>query len=207
MSSVGTESNDENLPPDESESDVFLNRPTAASQFQVEIFVCSSPANLRSFEDENDLFHNDLVQQNMPELGCLSSFLYEGTDLSHGDFLHKFSKISMKHKLLDCTKNDFLKSFSSVLPYPSNVLAETASSNLPLGSTTSFGASKLLMVDLVPLVNRIVKKYSCDWETASDAFCNFEVQLVFNTDGAPVFKSNKLSVWRIWVKYSICLHC
>ena len=93
MSSVGTESNDENLPPDESESDVFLNRPTAASQFQAEIFVCSSPANLRIFEDENA--HNDLVHQNLSELGCLSSFPYEGIDLSHDNFLQKFSKISM----------------------------------------------------------------------------------------------------------------
>ena len=207
-SSVGTEINDENLPPDGSESDVFLNRPTADSQFQAENFVCSSPANLRSFEDENA--PNDLVDQNLPELGCLSSFLYEGTDISHDDFLQKFSKISIKHKLSDSARNDFLKLFASVLPYPNNVFAEIASSNLPLVSTTSFGASKLLMVDLVPQVNRIVKKHfsyiqrswssSCDWETASDAFCNFELQLVFNTDGAPVFKSKKLSVWPIWVQ-------
>ena len=37
MSSVGTQSNDENLPPDGSESDVFLNRPTAGSNFKQKI--------------------------------------------------------------------------------------------------------------------------------------------------------------------------
>ena len=207
-SSVGTESIDENLPPDGSESDVFLNswQPISSKKFCL-LITCK----FTYFEDENA--PNDLVDQNLPELDCLSSFLYEGTDISHDDFLQKFSQISNKHKLSDSARNDFLKFFASVLPYPNNVFAEISSSNLPLVSTTSFGASKLLMVDLVPQVNRIVKKHfsyiqrswssSCYWETASNAFCNFELQRVFNSDGAPVFNSKKLSVWPIWVQIFI----
>ena len=37
-------------------------------------------------------------------------------------------------------------------------------------------------------------------ETKSDSFCKGELQLVINTDGAPVSKSNKLSVWPLWVQ-------
>ena len=66
------------------------------------------------------------------------------------------------------------------------------------------------MIDLIPQLNRIVKKNIsyiqqswsnlCNWETPTDAFCKSELQLVFNTDGAPIFKSSKLSVWPTWVQ-------
>ena len=68
----------------------------------------------------------------------------------------------------------------------------------------------MLFVDLISQINRIACRNEflinqswsnvCSWETKSDLFCKGELQLVFNTDGAPVFKSNKLSVWPLWVQ-------
>ena len=66
------------------------------------------------------------------------------------------------------------------------------------------------MIDLIPQLNRIFKKNIsyfqqswsnlCNWETPTDAICQSELQLVFNSDEAPIFKSSKLSVWPTWVQ-------
>ena len=136
--------------------------------------------------------------------------LYEGASVTHDEFIQKFSSLSNKHKLSDVVKRDFLKFFASVLPYPNKIFADIPFTKFKLVTKTSFGSSKLLMIDLFSQLNRIVKKnYSyvqqswlnpCNWETPTDAFYRSELQLVFKTDGAPIFKSCKLSVWPIWVQ-------
>ena len=49
---------------------------------------------------------------------------------------------------------------------------------------------------------KIVMSWSqnCSWATRWDQIKINEVQIVLNVDGAPVFKSSKLSVWPIWVQ-------
>ena len=112
--------------------------------------------------------------------------------------------------LSDVVKRDFLKFFASVLPYPNKMFADIHATNLPLVTSTFVGSSKLLMIDLIPQLNRIVKKSIsyiqqswpnlCNWEKPSHAFCKSQLQLVFNTDEAPIFKSSNVSVWPIWVQ-------
>ena len=112
--------------------------------------------------------------------------------------------------LSDVVKRDFLKFFASVLPCPNKIFADIHVTNLPLVTSTFVGSSKLLIIDLIPQLNRIVKKnisyIQQSWpnlENPSDAFYKSQLQLVFNTDGAPIFKSSKLSVWPIWVQIFI----
>ena len=68
----------------------------------------------------------------------------------------------------------------------------------------------MIFVDLIAQTNHISSRNAnfiheswsndCSWEMQTDLFCHGELQLILNTDGAPVFKSNKLSVWHLWVQ-------
>ena len=99
---------------------------------------------------------------------------------------------------------------ASILPQPNEVFAKIPISDLPLVTITSVGTSKMIFVDLIAQINRISCRNAnfiheswsndCSWEMQTDLFCHGELQLVLNTDGAPVFKSNKLSVWPLWVQ-------
>ena len=197
----------QNLTESDDASTDDIDSPSSPNQNQVEAFRCSSPVNLQNFEEGNFC---DKIDENLPAPISLDFNLYEGANVTHDEFIQKFSSLSNKHKLSDVVKSDFLKFFASVLPYPNKIFADIPATNLPLVTSTSFGSSKLLMIDLIPQLNRIVKKNIsyiqqswsnlCNWETPTDAFCKSELQLVFNTDGAPIFKSSKLSVWPTWVQ-------
>ena len=103
-----------------------------------------------------------------------------------------------------------MKLIASILPQPNQVFAKTPISDLPLVTITSVGTSKMIFVDLIVQINLISSRNAnfihesrsndCSLEMKTDLFCHDELQLVLNTDGAPVFKSNKLSVWPLWVQ-------
>ena len=170
-------------------------------------FRASSPVNLVNFE-ESDSQNPTHIEP--PLFDNLDFGLYEGCKVSQDEFNKRFDRIDDKHHLSDIAKKDILKLIASILPQPNQVFAKIPISDLPLVTITSVGTSKMIFVDLIAQINRISCRNAnfiheswsndCSWEMQTDLFCHGELQLVLNTDGAPVFKSNKLSVWPLWVQ-------
>ena len=77
-------------------------------------------------------------------------------------------------------------------------------------STYNFEGSTFCIIDIITQLEKItgrnvkyIKKSRsdcCEWRISADNFTANEIQLVLNVDGAPVFKSTKLSVWPVLVQ-------
>ena len=167
----------------------------------------STPISLHVFEDKPP---NDAPNFDPDSFDSLDFFLFEGADIRHDEFMKKFEKLSEKHKLSDIARADMLKLFAQTLPSPNKIFADLPIHNLPIITTNSYVDSKFLIADLISQLALVASKNSsyilqswsnnCSWEYASDVFCQGELQLVLNTDGAPVFKSSMLAVWPVWVQ-------
>ena len=81
----------------------------------MEAFRCSSPVNLQNFEKGNIC---DKIDENLPAPISLDFNLYEGANVTHDEFIQKFSSLSNKHKLSDVVKSDFLKILQAFCPTP-----------------------------------------------------------------------------------------
>ena len=100
--------------------------------------------------------------------------------------------------------------FATNLPRPNKVFAELPVSNIPLVTVKVSGENKFVIVDLLAQFERIVSRNAdyiqkswsagCSWEFSTDIFLKAEIQLVLITDGAPIFKSSKFSIWPVWVQ-------
>ena len=103
-----------------------------------------------------------------------------------------------------------LKLFAGTLPCPNKIFADLLVTNKPITTSKGSGGSKYVIVDLFCRLEKILERNalyvkkswsaSCPWEFSTDIFKKSEIQLVLSTDGAPVFKSSKLSVWPVWVQ-------
>ena len=124
---------------------------TTPSFEQLNNFQTSSPINLANF-DEPD------TQNLVDNLAVIDSFdfsLYEGSKVSHDEFLKKFDRINDKHRLSEVAKTDILKLIATVLPHPNQVFADIPLFDLPI-VTTCMGNSKMLFADLISQIHRIV---------------------------------------------------
>ena len=108
----------QNLTESDDASTDDIDSPSSPNQNQVEAFRCSSPVNLQNFEEGKFC---DKIDENLPAPISLDFNLYEGANVTHHEFIQKFSSLSNKHKLSDVVKTDFLRFFASVLPYPNNL--------------------------------------------------------------------------------------
>ena len=136
--------------------------------------------------------------------------LYEGADIGYDKFMKKFESVCNQHKFSQSARNDVLKMFASTLPRPNKIFAELPITNMPLVTIKKSSDYTYVFVDLLAQIERIVNRNacyvkkswsaSCSWEFSTDLFSEGELQLVLNTDGAPVFKSRKISIWPIWVQ-------
>ena len=171
--------------------------------------VCSTPVYLQDFETEE-------IENTRDSVEPFALFQEDGTPLFSGasstteSFLKEFDGICDKHKLSKNSRQDFLKLFSKALPVRNNLFSKLAVLFLPDIVTTVFGDAKFCTVDIRTQMEKILAKNSakivmswsqnCSWATRWDQIKPNEVQIVLNVDGAPVFKSSKLSVWPIWVQ-------
>ena len=170
-------------------------------------FACSSLIGLERFEGNN---RADLCTEEYHSEEFLDFELYEDSGIGHDHFMKKFQYFADKHKFSDCARNDMLKLFAGTLPCPNKIFADLLVTNMPIMTSKGSGSSKYVIVDLFCQLEKILERNalyvkkswsaSCPWEFSTDMFKKSEIQLVLSTDGAPVFKSSKLSVWPVWVQ-------
>ena len=121
-----------------------------------------------------------------------------------------FETIADKHKMSKIARSDVLKLFARNLPVPNNLFEKLSIPHLPTVSKYEYQNASFCCVDVKNQIEKILSKNSdlvikswsseCFWETKWDCFLSPEIQLVLNIDGAPIFKSSKISVWPIWVQ-------
>ena len=136
--------------------------------------------------------------------------LYEGASSTTESFMLEFNSMSDKHKFPKNARQDLLKLFAKNLLVPNNLFSKLSIPFLPTVCTIEFENGRFCCVDIRSQIEKILDenaKYilsswseDCSWKTSWDVFCRPEIQLVLNIDGAPVFKSSKISVWPIWVQ-------
>ena len=172
---------------------------------------CSSP-----IPDKKSKFSDSLLGfDRTPSNDIFNLDLYEGSDIAYDNFMKKFEAMCNQHKLSQAARNDVLKMFATTLPRPNKVFAELPVSNMPLVTVKVSGENKFVIVDLLAQFERIVSRNAdyiqkswsagCSWEFSTDIFLKAEIQLVLSTDGAPIFKSSKFSIWPAGFKFLICL--
>ena len=164
------------------------------------------------------MFEEDEVQETIESLppSLLQLFqnkvtsLFDGSPTSTESFMKEFELFSDKHRWSKAARHDFLKLFARSLPVPNNIFSKLAILLLPTTSTERFESAKFCFVDIKTQLELILSKnaayiYSswsteCSWNNSWN-FCSApEIQLVLNIDGAPLFKSSKISVWPVWVQ-------
>ena len=121
-----------------------------------------------------------------------------------------FETIADKHKMSKIARSDVLKLFARNLPVPNNLFEKLSIPHLPTVSKYEYQNASFCCVDVKNQIEKILSKNSdlvikswsseCFWEIKCDCFLSQEIQLVLNIDGAPIFKSSKISVWPIWVQ-------
>ena len=136
--------------------------------------------------------------------------LFAGAGSTTESFMKDFEAVCDKHKMAKNARQDFLKLFAKNLPVTNNLFSKISIPFLPNISTTKFENAKFCTVDIKTQLEKILKRDAtkillswddnCSWTTKWDHLKPKEIQLVLNVDGAPVFKSSKLSVWPIWVQ-------
>lgn len=145
--------------------------------------------------------------------------LYPNSDASTKNFVTAFNSISSIHTLSDACKKDFLRLFEITLP-SGNACSSTSVSRQILSSECTsdqftihkLGESTFIQCNLTAQLHEVIsrnlqslKKYKEKRELTEQSvitdivlpFSDF-YHLIINSDGVPVYKSSKLSVWPIW---------
>ena len=170
----------------------------------------STPVSLHEFEDSSiaDIkFYS--VTELMEDDDC-DDELFIGSHLSTGKFFRIFDFLRDKHKHSKIAKDDFLKLFSDSLPRPNNINSRQYITFLPNITVAEGETSSIVCIDLLTQLKKIIEqnleyiklswRSCCTWADPVDNFRSEEVQLVFNLDGASVFKSRNTSIWPVWVQ-------
>ena len=134
--------------------------------------------------------------------------LFDGSDHTDVELAKDFESFCLSNSSSNKARKELKLLFQSYLPKPNRVIHSEPVINGC--SVFNFEQSALIGLDaksqLISIIQRNFSHIRNSWSaennfaSANHAFQNGEVQLVLNFEGAPIFKSRKLSVWPFWLQ-------
>ena len=185
------------------------------SSIQGDELLNGTLVSLDSPRDISDEFVSDSanveIEKDPEDFSSIGSFpLFDGSDHTDVDFAKDFESFCLSNTLSNKARQELKLLFQSYLPKPNRVFHSKPVINNASCSVFNFEQSTLIVLDaksqLISIIQRNFSHIRNSWSTENNfaspnhPFQHGEVQLILNFDGAPIFKSRKLSVWPFWLQ-------